>query len=243
MPFTRILLFVLIPLALAPALDQRLKKADYYFLNYHIDPTYLSKARTLCQQVLAQDSTDLEALWRMTRVTLQLGSQEPDKSKQIQLYEEGKRYAEKTKALYPNSPDAHHWYGISLSRIIQAKGAITAISLGKTIKASFEKALELDPNHRRAMSGLGIWYFEAPAIAGGDIDKSIFYLNKAISLDPNYTLNYVYLAKAYIKKEAYSAARDALRRCLAVKNPTSPAEFHLRDEPETQRLLVEIEGK
>jgi tetratricopeptide (TPR) repeat protein len=243
MSLKRILPFILFPLTLAPALDQRLEKADYYFLNYHIDPTYLSKARTLCREVLAEDSSDLDAFWLLIRVTLKLGTQEQDKSKQIKLYEEGKGYAEKAKILYPDSPDAYHWYGVSLSLIIQAKGAITAISLGKTIKESFQKALELDPGHRRAMGGLGAWYLEAPAIAGGDIDKSIFYLSKALSLDPNYTLNYVYLARAYIKKKDYSAARDALRKCLAVKNPTLPAEFYLHDEPAAKKLLAEIEGK
>lgn len=36
-------------------------------------------------------------LKRMISVTLKLGFQEPDKSKQIELYEEGKGYAEKAK--------------------------------------------------------------------------------------------------------------------------------------------------
>jgi len=45
--------------------------------------------------------------------------------------------------------------------------------LAGDIKEQFELAIEIDPNHIGGNIGLAEFYFQAPGIAGGDIDKAI----------------------------------------------------------------------
>jgi tetratricopeptide (TPR) repeat protein len=223
--------------------DERLSKADYYFTHRHKDSSYLYKTKSLCQEVLAENSSNAEALWRMSRVYSAFGYYAESKTEKLSFYEKCKKYAQKAKAADPGSADAHFWCGVAFSRIMQVKGLVSAISSGMEVKKSFERALELDPSHTRAMAALAIWYYEAPAIAGGDVVKSITLLKKALGIDSNYTLLYVYLARCYIKQKNYPAARTQLDKCLAVEKPSSPADFYTQDRPAARKLLAEIEGK
>lgn len=240
----RSILSVLIGIFLSTALHaSAIEDADYYFMNRHKDASYLSKSKNLCEEALEENSSNVDALWRMSRVYAAYGYYAKEKSQKLALYEKAKEYAELAKKADPNSADAYHWYGISLSRIIQTKGLISAISLGMEVKSSFEKAIELDSRHFIAMCALGIWYYEAPKVAGGDIDKTILWLKKGLSVNPHYTLQYIYLAKAYIKQNKYEAARTQLETCLGITDPFSPADFYTQDKPNAKTLLAEIEGK
>jgi Tfp pilus assembly protein PilF len=73
--------------------------------------------------------------------------------------------------------------------------------------------------------------------------EAVRYLGQAIASDPSYTLPYVTLARVYIREKEYSQARKLLESCLAVQNPTVPAEFENYDRLEAQKWLRIIEGK
>jgi len=239
----RILLCAVLFVTALSALDERLKKADYYYDNRHKDSGYSIKALNLCKEVLSENSSDAHALWRMARLYCLFGDNKTSKSDKLARYETARGYAERAKAANSALAEGHFWYGVALGRIGQTKGVLNSLNLAGPVKKSFEKALSINPKFTPAMDGLAAWYFEVPGFAGGDLDKSISYLKKGLSIDPNYTLLYVDLAKVYIKQKKYSAARTQLQKCLAVSNPSHPADFYLEDKPDAQRLLKEIEGK
>ena len=239
----RTLVFSLLIFSALWAADERLENADNYFINRHRDTTYLSRSAELCEEVLKENPSDVEALWRMARNYSAFGYYESETFAKLAFYEKCKFYAELAKAADRSSADAHFWYGVGLSRIIQVRGLLQALSQGGEVKKAFQKALELDPNHTKAMGALAIWYLEAPRLAGGNVDRSIHWFKKGLFIDPNYTLLYVYLAKAHVKKKDYESARTQLNKCLAVKNPSCPADFYTQDEPQARKILKEIEGK
>ncbi|MEA3311360.1 MAG: hypothetical protein U9Q76_03985, partial [candidate division WOR-3 bacterium] len=63
----RSLVFSLLIFSALWAADERLENADYYFINRHRDTTYLSRSAELCEEVLKENPSDVEALWRMAR--------------------------------------------------------------------------------------------------------------------------------------------------------------------------------
>lgn len=239
----RVLILSLLVVAALWALDERLSQADNYYLNHHQDPTYLTKARDLCDQVLAENANDAQALWRLARLYVAFGDKRTNKDEKLSRYEKGKGYGERAKTAGPNSAEAHFWYGVCLGRIGQTKGVLNSLSLAGPVKQAFEKALSLDPKFAPAMDGLAVWYMEVPGFAGGDLNKSVEYLKKGIATQPNYSLLYIDLAKVYIKQGNYSGAREQLNKCLAITNPYNPADFYLDDKPEAQKMLEEIKGK
>lgn len=239
----KIFVFELILIAVLPALDSRLAKADYYYANNHLDSGYLAKARDLCNEVLNENPSDAQALWRIARLYLAMAEGKSSKKEKISTYETALGYAEKAKNADPGCADAYHWYGVILGRTAQESGIINFLAQIMTIKSSFETAIEIDPNHTGALHALGIWYAEASNFYPAWTQEAIRYLGQAIASDPSYTLPYVTLARVYIREKEYSQARKLLESCLAVPNPTVPAEFENYDRPEAQKWLKIIEGK
>lgn len=224
-------------------LDSRLAKADYYYSNNHLDQGYLARARYLCESVLEDDASQPQALWRIARIYLAMAEGRLSKTEKLATYEIALDYAEQARKIAPTSPDAQYIYGVILGRTAQERGILNFITQIKAMKSSFETALKLDANHTGALHGLGIWYAEASAFYPAWKEEAEKYLNKAIASDPNRTMPYITLAKFYVSEKRYAEARELLKRCLAVENPTEPAEFANYSGPEARKMLAEIQGK
>lgn len=111
------------------------------------------------------------------------------------------------------------------------KGGLGALSLAKSAKADFEKALKMDDTALQGASytNLGVLYYKVPGwpIGFGDDDKAKLYLEKALAIDSaGIENNYFYAdylidqrqyaqAEAYLLKAQHAAARP--NRTLADK--------------------------
>jgi tetratricopeptide (TPR) repeat protein len=225
------------------ALDSRLERADNLYNNCHTDKSFLDEALALCNQVLNENSRDSEALWRMARLHMALAEDKPSKSGKLKVLETALDYADRARNADKSSADTHYWYGAILGRTAQEKGFINFLSQINEMKESFEKALELNPNHTGALHAMGIWYAEGSAFYADWKDEAESYLSRALRSDPNNTATYITIAKYYIREKQFEDARKALNTCLAVTNPTVPSEHYNYAKPEARRLLAEIEDK
>ena len=83
-------------------------------------------------------------------------------------------------------------------------------------KKLFEKAEAINPREYSALIGLGLSYYFPPALFGGNLKKSLVFLNK-INDDPeagkaiNY-LAYVWKSQVYLKKKDSQKAKEMLRK-------------------------------
>jgi tetratricopeptide (TPR) repeat protein len=66
----------------------------------------------------------------------------------------------------------HLWLGRALGEKADRASFLTAYSLGKRVRAEFEEAVRLNPRNAEALADLGEFYYEAPAVVGGGIDKA-----------------------------------------------------------------------
>lgn len=76
-------------------------------------------------------------------------------------------------------------------------GPLSKLINGTVVLPNLKKAQMLQPDSQAVLFGLGSFYFLAPGIAGGDIDKAEDYLKKAIEVDPLFADAYVRLAQIY----------------------------------------------
>jgi len=70
-----------------------------------------------------------------------------------------------------NSND-HLWLGRVLGEKASRASFLSAYSLAKRTRAEFEEAVRLNPGNVEALAALGEFYYSAPGVLGGGIDKS-----------------------------------------------------------------------
>ncbi len=68
---------------------------------------------------------------------------------------------------------------------------------GTHVLPYFKKAEKLQPGSAGVLFGLGSFYLLAPSIIGGDKKKAIGYLERSVSVDPNFADAYARLAQAW----------------------------------------------
>ncbi len=64
------------------------------------------------------------------------------------------------------------WLGRAYGAKASAANPIHAFELARKVRADFERAVQLNGNSGPALSDLGEFYVEAPAIVGGGLDKA-----------------------------------------------------------------------
>ena len=219
------------------------KQAADLYLNRHQNAGYLEQSKILFEKIVTEEPTCQEALWQLSRVYYTLGDNARDKKTKLACYEYGKSLADRLVKINEAHAEGHFWLMVNQGRIGQTRGVLNSLFMVPTIKRELKRTLELNPRHAGACDGWGALYYELPGFAGGSLDKAIAWFNKGLAIDPNYSLLYVDLAKAYIKKRMYREARSALTSVLNMKNPTYAADFVLDDKPEAEKLLKDIEGR
>ena len=91
---------------------------------------------------------------------------------------------EKASGLAPKSSDAQLWLGRAWGRLAEEGSKLFAFGRARKAKNAFEKAVELDPKNRAALDDLFEYYFEAPGIVGGGLDKAEAVAKQIAGLDP-----------------------------------------------------------
>jgi tetratricopeptide (TPR) repeat protein len=93
-------------------------------------------------------------------------------------------YYGKLKELMPKEADYHYKYGGALGMKAKEISKIKALGLIGDVKASFEKAIQLNPKHIGARWALIELYLQLPAIIGGSEAKAIQYSNQLLRISP-----------------------------------------------------------
>jgi tetratricopeptide (TPR) repeat protein len=151
------------------------------------------------QSATAEDNRDAEAEQLLCRLALQL-----------ERWDNAMAACEKAVALDGNSSNNHLWYGRALGEKADRVSFIKAYGLAKRVKAEFETAVSLDPRNAEALSALGEYYTEAPAIVGGGKDKAATVARQLDDVD-------------------HARAEELRGRIAASNKDTAAAEQHFRE--------------
>lgn len=72
----------------------------------------------------------------------------------------------------PGSSETQLWLGRACGAKASAANPLMAFPLARRVRSAFARAVELDPSNGPAMSDLGQFYVQAPAIVGGGAEKA-----------------------------------------------------------------------
>lgn len=127
-------------------------------------------------------------------------------------------------ALQPNHAESHYLLGLAYGEVAQKANVLKQASLAKKTRASFERAVELDPNYTDARFALISYYLIAPGFMGGGDDKALAQaaeIRKRSAIDGHraYARVYMHQKKTDLARKEYV---DAVR-----EQPTSARAHYL----------------
>jgi tetratricopeptide (TPR) repeat protein len=152
-----------------------------------------------CYKKAAQDESQfVEASWKYSMALQSFTTRFiEDEEKQAEFFKEAAEVARKASEQNPECGPCEFWTAINLALYGERIGVFKMLGSLSEIISRLEKAAALEPAH--AMAGpyrvLGTIYQVLPGIIGGDNEKALFYLEKAISLTPLEPINYLAMAK------------------------------------------------
>ncbi len=184
------------------------------------------------QNVLKLDPQNAEAFAKMSRVYIDFGDMISESSadwqaKRLKQYQIAEEYARKAAKADPNMPWGHFYVAASLGKMAVLYPIPKQIDLSREIQTEVEKAIALDPENGFAYHVYGVWHrrmaeigqmsrmaaslFLWRSVPKGSMEKSIEYLNKAVSLNPTVISHRLELAKTYIALGKWQLARSSLK--------------------------------
>ena len=134
----------------------------------------LSEAKSIFESVLKQNEKNAEAHYRMGLVLL---------SRQYRNEDDAVDHMEQAVDINPSNADFYYGLGAAYGMKAQNAGIIKQAFLAPKVKGAFEKAVSLNPKLVDAHVGLAQYYWRAPGIMGGDMEKAYREAETAIQLD------------------------------------------------------------
>ena len=186
-------------------------------------------------QIIAQDSTNYEALWKAGEQITEVANQLPEKQKDEKeaYFEQARELCEKAILVNPDGWQGHFRLSVALGRLALFRGGKEKINLSKAVKASADQALALNPNADLAHHVLGRWHqnlanlswalkMAAKVIYGGvppgSNEEAVAHFKKAIEINPNHIEHYLELAKTYKYMDKKELMKEPLEKALSLPN-------------------------
>lgn len=135
---------------------------------------------------------------------LQLATNHPEKAAE---------YADKAILLNPSKARYQVLRGNALGVRAQQGGLLRGMALVGDIRGAYEKAVQLEPGYRPARYALFSFYFNAPSIAGGGLDKAKTFADKTQAQDA--AVGHYFKAMILQKQKDPGAAQAECRLAVA----------------------------
>jgi tetratricopeptide (TPR) repeat protein len=175
------------------------------------------------------DSSNYEALWKLTRAHIDVGTSLP-KNQQLQYYVFGEKLARQCVAFHPDSAEGHFFLAVALGRVALHQGGKRKIQIAKEVKAEAERTLQCNPGHDGAIHVLGRWNYEladlnfieravAKIVFGGlptgaSYQQAAQYFEQAIAHRPEAPVHHLEYGRTLLKLDRIPEARQQLERCV-----------------------------
>jgi len=187
---------------------------------------------------------NVDLLVRIARQYRHLMADASSKKEKLRLGAVSLEFAHRAAALAPNNSEAQLSPAISYGKMLPFLGSKDQVDASPRIKASVDRALQLDPKNDTAWHVLGRWnrvlanvnvlkrvlakamYGDLPVTTNEAAEKCLL---KAIELNPNRLMHYIELGRIYAQMGRKDRAREYLQKGLAMPNKE-------KDDPEMREI-------
>ena len=189
-----ILVFLLFPIMIWS--QSNFDKAEKFFKEEKFE-----QSQSLFESVLKTNSSDLKTIEYLG-----------DIAGHYKSWDKAIGYYKKLKLLKPSEADYHYKYGGVLGMKAKESNKFKALGMIDEVKASFEKAISLNPKHIESRWALIEIYIQLPGIVGGSESKAIKYSNELLRLSPVDG----YLSRGHIEEyfKRYATAEQQYKKAI-----------------------------
>ena len=120
----------------------------------------------------------------------------------------------KAAAADPSNSEYFDWLGRAYGRRAETSNPFVAPGYASKARQAFEKAVQLNPNNKEALSDLFDYYLDAPGFLGGGYDKAAAIAQRMAVIDP--PEGHSAQARLAEKRKEFGSAEQSLRRAVAV---------------------------
>ncbi|MGB9734621.1 MAG: tetratricopeptide repeat protein [bacterium] len=206
----------------------------------------IQQAIKICEDYIKTNPNDKEGVAQAYGIIsygyFSIGEFQTNDAEKLKSYEHGKDAAQKVIDLEPGAWDGWAWYSNNLGRISQLKGVIKSLFLLEPFKKHIFQAEKLSPNNPFILDAIGDMYRQLPWIAGGSMNKSKEYLEKAIKIDPHYTMAKLDLAITLLEDGKKEQAQSLLKEVVNADNPSWRSHWLIWEKPKAEALLNNIDN-
>jgi tetratricopeptide (TPR) repeat protein len=155
--------------------------------------------------------SDIQQQWDITNFSLTGDAQ-------VAAFEELQAESEAYTTANPDQAEGWIWRGIIDSSFAGAKGGLGALSLAKSARKHFDKAIAIDDTAMKgsAYTSLGTLYYSVPGwpIGFGDDEKAAELLLKGLQLDPTGIDSNYFYAEFLAEQKQADRALEHYRKAL-----------------------------
>jgi tetratricopeptide (TPR) repeat protein len=192
-----------------------------------------SAAYETFKKVIRINPGNYYAQWKLSELASRIGNRKATSAEKQQYFNDGKNFAAEAIKINPNGADGYYAMAVAMGRLALTQSGKDKVNSAKEIKTLLEKALKLNPTHSRAWHVLGKWHYEVSNLSmlektllkiiyGGvpaaSLANAIRCYEKSKTLDPNFALNYLELAKAYKRNDEKNKAIELLKKLPSIPN-------------------------
>lgn len=175
--------------------------------------SHLRKARDYKQR-------NFEVEWRFAKYNYFLGKQSKDEKESNTAFEEGRDAGKIASGLEPAKPEGYFWHAANLGELAR-KNMLTGIKSISEVRGGMEKVVELQPNYQDSSAYDVLAQIELETrLYGGDVEKAIKLLEKALETEKNNMNLHLHLGEAYLAVKKEAEGKKQLEKVIAMKpNP------------------------
>ena len=203
------------------------------------------------KEALKLQPLNLYALAKCSELCSRIAGREQNEQAKDNYNQASIVYARTAMKLYPNTDEANVAIAIAVGRTMLKKSGKEKLAIAREIKQYADMAVKANPNNFKAWHVLGKWNYEISNLSAfergiakvflggvpqGSLKNSIAAYEKARTLNPNFALNYLELARAYHKDNNTTKAISLLKIVLTLPIQT---EDDPRIKKDAQKLLKE----
>ena len=243
-----VIIFLLIRIGMAQSLiNKHLAAGDSLFESFN-NPGALDEYL----KALELDSTNYEALWKVSRAYVDIGETLKGDIR-AENYKNGELYARKATRVDSQGSKGHLYLSIALGRVALDAGAKERIKLSKEIKKQVDLAIQYDPNDDIAYHVLGRWnrklanlsWIErgfANIFLGGvpkdaSDENALKCFQKAVELKPGYINHHLELGITYEMMDMKEKARIEYQKCIDLPKSASDDDKYKQEAKERMEDL------
>jgi tetratricopeptide (TPR) repeat protein len=217
-----------------------------------LEPSSQEEAFKRYQEILRLQPVNLNALCKSSELCSAIGHRQAAKTAQVNYFKAARRFAEAALRVNPANSEANFAMAFAMGRISLISSGREKIDAVLEIKRYAELSIKSDPTNYKPYHVMGKWHYEvsnlnafertlARLLYGGlppaSLAESIAFYEKSRALNPEFTLNYLELARAYHRNDQNARALEMLNRLMAMPLKTQD---DARVREEGRKLMKEM---